>query len=77
MRRLSHLLRLLGAHGVAVRRRPPGAQVLLLLLEEPLVERLLEQSLRRWGSALRGLWPLGGLLRTPPPTRTCVTALQA
>lgn len=84
MRGLSHglllLLRLLGTHGVAVLGgRPPGAQVLLLLLEQPLVERLLEQGLRRrsLGPALWVLRALRLLLLRPPSARTPVTALQA
>ena len=58
VRRLGRHGRLLGAHGVAVLgRRAPGAaasaQMLLLLLQQPLVQRLLQQSLRRL--LLRGL----------------------
>lgn len=70
-----HLLGLLGAHGVTVLGwGPPWAQMLLLLLEQPLVKCLLEQSLRGlWGATLRGLRALGGLLRTRtrlPPWQT-------
>lgn len=74
---LGHLLRLLGAHGVAVlSRRPPGAQV--LALEQPLVERLLQQGLRRRrrGPTLVGLGALRGLLRTDASSWSGVTPRQ-
>ena len=52
---------------------------MLLLLEEPLVEGLLEQSLRRWrcGATLSGLRALRRLLRTSYATSTCITPWQA
>lgn len=75
--RLGHLLGLLRAHGIAVlSRRPPRAQM-LLLLEQSLVESLLEQGLRgrRRGSTLCGLGALRRLLWTSytPPAGPRVT----
>lgn len=53
--------------------------MLLLLLEQPLVERLLEQSLRRWrwGATLGGLRALWWLLRTSYTPSTGITPRQA
>lgn len=49
--------------------------MLLLLLEQPLMEGLLDQSLR-WGAALCGLRALRWLLRASYTPSTCITALQ-
>ena len=69
--RLGHLL--LGAHGAAVLRRGAPAQVLLLLLllQEPLVEHLLEHGLL-WPAAapLGGTLPWAGLQLWTPRTAT-------
>lgn len=47
----------------------------MLLLEQPLVEGLLEQSLSRWGATLILLRDLRWLLRTSytSSTRPCIT----
>lgn len=52
---------------------------MLLLLEQPLVEGLLEQSLRRWlwGGTLSGLRALRWLLRTSYTSSTCITPWQS
>lgn len=79
VRRLGHLLGLLGAHGVTVLGwRPPGAQVLLLLLEQPLVDGLVEKRLGRWGlgTSLRGWRALWRLLGSPSAWHS-ITSLHA
>lgn len=74
VRGLGHLL--LGAHGAAVLGRRAPTQV-LLLLKQPLVQCLLEQSLGglRLGSTLRGLGLLRGAAYSS--TRTPLSPLVA
>lgn len=75
MRRRGHLLRLLGAHGVAVLdRRPARAEVL-----QPMLQSLLENGLGRLrgGSTLGRLRALRRLLRNAAAAaRPCIAALE-
>lgn len=51
--------------------------LMLLLLKQPLVESLLEQSRCRWGASLSWLRTLRWLLRTSYTPSTCITSRQA